>query len=498
MLVACAGLLLRACIACRRVDPGYRDDRILSAEVFGNFTGYPTAEACLGLYQPLLDRLRRSPGDLGRGEQRRAARVNRTVAQPRRHRGRRQGGRGTPARHSVAVVSPTYFETLLGSRWSTAGRSRPPTRGRPRLSPSSAARWSGTWGRRSPLGARVSVDGGERWITVVGVVGDVRQYGLERDALAQVYLPLPQTLCRSAVASWCRRPGNPQAMAAVIRNAVLSLDPNMPIENVRTLEELRSRYLATPGHGAAAQRLRCPRAARVPRQARRRDRDVGVATHARVRAPHGARRGARPAARRHPAPGHLARGARPRRDWSRPASAGRAQRVPDHAPPIPPRWRGLPARCCWRASSRASGRHGAQHTWIRCWRCGQTEHRSVVAVPIGPADRIAQACPTLRDRRLSLRAGTPAAVRRIARVRSHSPPGRSRLHKKHITIAGWVVPAHMNGRYTPSSAGEASGSCSSDQLDTPSPRPHITTPARSLERTQFIGSPAANARGPCA
>ena len=43
-----------------------------------------------------------------------------------------------------------------------------------------------------------------------------------------------------------RTTGDPGAMATVMRNAVRSLDPNIPVENVRTLEELRSRYLATP------------------------------------------------------------------------------------------------------------------------------------------------------------------------------------------------------------------------------------------------------------
>jgi predicted lysophospholipase L1 biosynthesis ABC-type transport system permease subunit len=102
------------------------------------------------------------------------------------------------------------------------------------------------WGRRSPVGSRVSVDGRETWATVVGVVGDVRQYGLEREALAQVYLPLSQTPTGLAGRLLVRTMGDPGAMANVMRNAVRSLDPNIPVENVRTLEELRSRYLATP------------------------------------------------------------------------------------------------------------------------------------------------------------------------------------------------------------------------------------------------------------
>jgi predicted permease len=145
----------------------------------------------------------------------------------------------------VAIVSPDYFDALriplaAGRRFTrTDTRDAAPVA----LVSRTMARY---WGRRSPLGTRLSVDGGETWITVIGVVGDVRQYGLEREALAQVYLPLSQTPVALGGRLLVRTAGDPAAMAAVMRNAVRSLDPNIPVENVRTLEELRSRYLATP------------------------------------------------------------------------------------------------------------------------------------------------------------------------------------------------------------------------------------------------------------
>ncbi len=246
VLVACAGLLLTSLYRLQQVDPGYRDDRILSAEVFGNFTRYPTAEACLGLYQPLLDRLTAQPGVISAAV---SSAVPLASIEPSLSRVDIEGdGKADAERRpdtDVAVVSPTYFETLgiplVDGRPFAATDTR--TSAPVALISRTMVRY---WGRRSPLGARVSVDGGEHWITVVGVVGDVRQYGLERDALAQVYLPLPQTPVPIGGRILVRTAGDPQAMATVIRNAVRSLDPNVPIENVRTLEELRSRYLATP------------------------------------------------------------------------------------------------------------------------------------------------------------------------------------------------------------------------------------------------------------
>jgi predicted permease len=99
--------------------------------------------------------------------------------------------------------------------------------------------------KRDPIGSRVSFDNGQTWATVVGVVGDVRQFGLERDSVAQAYAPLSQSQ-GLAGRFLVRTTGDPLSAAKMIREDVHAVDPNMPVENVRTLEDLRERYLAPP------------------------------------------------------------------------------------------------------------------------------------------------------------------------------------------------------------------------------------------------------------
>ena len=246
VLVASAGLLLTSLYRLQQVDPGYRDHRILSAEVFGNFTKYPSAEACLRLYQPLLERLAAQPGVV-------SAAVSNAVplaeVEPSLNGFDMEGEAPAEADRrpstDVTVVSPTYFDTLTIPL--VAGRPFNQTDTRESAGVALISRTMARfWGRRSPLGTRISVDGRETWLTVVGVVGDVRQYGLEREALAQVYLPLSQTPVPIGGRLLVRTAGDPVAMSTVMRYVVRGLDPNIPVENVRTLEELRSRYLATP------------------------------------------------------------------------------------------------------------------------------------------------------------------------------------------------------------------------------------------------------------
>ena len=93
-----------------------------------------------------------------------------------------------------------------------------------------------------PIGHRVRR--GERmpWMTIVGVVHDVRRDGRDTVMKAQMYVSAAQTnvypvrLADLAM----RTSGDPTAMAGAIRSAVLALDSNQPITAVRTLESILS------------------------------------------------------------------------------------------------------------------------------------------------------------------------------------------------------------------------------------------------------------------
>jgi ABC-type antimicrobial peptide transport system permease subunit len=98
---------------------------------------------------------------------------------------------------------------------------------------------------RDPIGMEISANNGQTWATIVGIVGDVKAFGLDRDSVSQVYIPLRQSngLPGSALV---RMTGDPSTATAVIREAVYGVDPDLPIESVRTLDEIRDTALATP------------------------------------------------------------------------------------------------------------------------------------------------------------------------------------------------------------------------------------------------------------
>jgi predicted permease len=245
VLLISAGLLLLSFYRLQNVDAGYRGDRVMSAEVFGNFTKYPDAQSLRRLYVSLIERLESSPGVIS------AAVTNGLPlagTQPNQTRFQIQGKtyavpEDRPSA-AIRVASPKYFDTL----------NIPIKRGRAfteldhedaapvvMINESMIRHFDG----RDPIGMEISIDAGRNWATVVGVVADIKEFGLDRDAVAQVYVPLRQV---SGIGGrvLVRMTGDPAAATALIRDAVHGIDPDLPIENVRTLDTIRDTALAAP------------------------------------------------------------------------------------------------------------------------------------------------------------------------------------------------------------------------------------------------------------
>jgi predicted permease len=92
-----------------------------------------------------------------------------------------------------------------------------------------------------PIGTRIDFEGNEktrRWREIVGVVGDVRDRGLDRAAEPQLYLPYAQ---RASAGFFivARGAGDPVALHTPVRLAVADTDPDLPIYNATTMTKLR-------------------------------------------------------------------------------------------------------------------------------------------------------------------------------------------------------------------------------------------------------------------
>jgi putative ABC transport system permease protein len=100
------------------------------------------------------------------------------------------------------------------------------------------------WPGESALGRRFKLgdpDEDVPWFTIVGVVADIRQMGLDLPVKAEMYLPYQQINTQPWFAPRdlaIRTTGNPNSIVGAVREAVRAIDPNQPVSSVATMEEL--------------------------------------------------------------------------------------------------------------------------------------------------------------------------------------------------------------------------------------------------------------------
>jgi putative ABC transport system permease protein len=99
---------------------------------------------------------------------------------------------------------------------------------------------------RDPLGQRIRIGPNPKsaWRTIVGVVGDMHQAGPETPPRPELYLPITQdTFADLSLA--VRTDGDPLALAATLRDVVHSIDPQLSILQMTTMEQLLSEHVAS-------------------------------------------------------------------------------------------------------------------------------------------------------------------------------------------------------------------------------------------------------------
>ena len=93
-----------------------------------------------------------------------------------------------------------------------------------------------------PIGKRLTFDDRQKtpaWFEIVGIVGDVKHYGLDQTTTLQTYEPSTQQTF-AAMTLVVRTAGDPTSLSAAIRNAVLQLDKEQPVSNLKTLNQFVS------------------------------------------------------------------------------------------------------------------------------------------------------------------------------------------------------------------------------------------------------------------
>ena len=105
------------------------------------------------------------------------------------------------------------------------------------------------WPHQSPIGRRIRPGGSKDWCTIIGIVDDVKNAGLDRPAGTELYLPYRQPAGAGNTDMYIvmRTPaGELRSLAGVVREQLNEIDPSLPLADIRMMEDVLTRVQARP------------------------------------------------------------------------------------------------------------------------------------------------------------------------------------------------------------------------------------------------------------
>ena len=242
MLLIGAGLMIRSFIRLQQVDPGYKGENVLAANVPFNFSKYKTNVDVTNFFDRVKRNLEGRPGILAVAVNSGAplSSTSQPANAPFTIENRPVDPQSAQPVTDVESASPEAFRLLgvplISGRFFT-GQDNDKA---PQVIIVSESFVRHYFPNEDPIGKRVAGPD-KKWVTIVGVVGDMRLYSLDRDPMDTAYVPVAQAGNGSTLL--IKTAGDPWNYVAQIRKAVYSVDPEQPITDVDTLDELRNESL---------------------------------------------------------------------------------------------------------------------------------------------------------------------------------------------------------------------------------------------------------------
>jgi putative ABC transport system permease protein len=246
VLLVGAGLLIRSFWRLQQVDLGFKTDNLLTLRLSLPRSRYTDGAQAASLFERLQERLAALPGVVAVSAttdimlQRLATSTNFTIENRPRD----------PSELALELpfdrVLPNYFQTmgvqLLHGRAFTAQDGRDS----PRVAIVNEAFVKRYFPNDDPIGKRFALgDGGPdaQWTSIVGVVRDTKRQGVDQPIRIESWMPLAQMPARSMDVVM-RTTGDPLALGNATREAVWSLDRDLPIPRIQTMEQNLSARVA--------------------------------------------------------------------------------------------------------------------------------------------------------------------------------------------------------------------------------------------------------------
>ncbi len=249
VLLVGAGLLMQSLFRLLSVDPGFQTERVLTMQMSLHTAQYGKDANILHFWEQVLERCRVLPGV-------ETAALGTVVPLTDDHSRSDITVEGMPLpkvgnfpHPDIHIVSPGYFSALgvplLHGRGFTETDSEKSLQAG-MINVSIARRF---FGHANPVGKRFMFDRpsptqAPKWITIIGVVGDTKLYGLANPARLEVYIPYRQAVTGD-MNLVVKSATDPAALTSAIRSAIAAIDKDQPVFGIATMKDLIGKSMAT-------------------------------------------------------------------------------------------------------------------------------------------------------------------------------------------------------------------------------------------------------------
>jgi putative ABC transport system permease protein len=243
VLLIGAMLLIRSFGQLRHIDLGFSRDNALTLRTSLPLSSYPNDTVVIGFYRTLLQRIREQPGVRSAGATRLLP-LTGTIGDWSITLEGRVRVPGENPNGDWQVVTPGYLETMGMKRVDGRFFTEADNEGSPLVAVINETMAKRYWPSEDAIGKRFHLGTNEQpWITIVGIVGQVRHNAVTETPRAEMYVPHAQWLAAGASAPRgmtfvIKTTGDPLAALDYTRRTIRSLDPNLPIADVRTLDSI--------------------------------------------------------------------------------------------------------------------------------------------------------------------------------------------------------------------------------------------------------------------
>jgi predicted permease len=247
VLLAGAGLLVRTFITLQRTSLGFEPSNVLTLTVQLPGAKYGDNRSVSAFYQTLLERVRAIPGVVNAG----TVTTMMLTKTPNSSGGMAEGRTPRDEDNEVTfdATSPDFFKTigarLVAGRFFKAG-DRDSSQQVAIINEHMAKYyWPGTSaiGKRFRFGGPTTDTTRAPWMTIVGVVADMRRTGVDMPVREELFAPFEQGQSNGNVLA-IRTTRSPMSIVPSVRAAIRSIDANQPVSNVRTMDDMLSRLIA--------------------------------------------------------------------------------------------------------------------------------------------------------------------------------------------------------------------------------------------------------------